>query len=310
MKPTRTAVVVGNPKPTSRTLAAAIHVARRARRRRPRAGRRPGHARRRRCSTGPTRTWPSWSREVGAADLVVVASRRTRATYTGLLKLFLDRFAGGTGLRGVAVPLMLGGGRPTRWRRSSRCGRCSPRSAGPCPDAGCTSSTAATTTRRRTPTGWPPRGRSSPPLPRRGRGVTARPSPRFTTNQDLDPARLREAFGIFPSGVVAVAAEVDGQLVGLAASSFTSVSLEPPLVSISIANVVEDLARPAPRRPPRGHRAGRPPRRGVPAAGRPGRAALRRDRASGSATTAPSPSTRGWPASTARSTARSRPGTT
>ncbi|MBZ5737586.1 flavin reductase family protein [Nocardioides mangrovi] len=58
----------------------------------------------------------------------------------------------------------------------------------------------------------------------------------FPTNQDLDPARLREAFGIFPSGVVAVAAEVDGAPVGLAASSFTSVSLDPPLVSFSVAN--------------------------------------------------------------------------
>lgn len=58
----------------------------------------------------------------------------------------------------------------------------------------------------------------------------------FRTNQDLDPLRLRAAFGIFPTGVVAVAAEVDGSIVGLAASSFTSVSLEPPLVSLSIAN--------------------------------------------------------------------------
>jgi flavin reductase (DIM6/NTAB) family NADH-FMN oxidoreductase RutF len=58
----------------------------------------------------------------------------------------------------------------------------------------------------------------------------------FPTNQDLDPARLRRAFGIFPTGVVAVAAQVGGQLVGLAASSFTSVSLEPPLVLLSIAN--------------------------------------------------------------------------
>lgn len=57
----------------------------------------------------------------------------------------------------------------------------------------------------------------------------------FPTNQDLDRTRLREAFGIFPTGVVAVAAEVDGQLVGLAASSFTSVSLDPPLVSINLA---------------------------------------------------------------------------
>lgn len=58
----------------------------------------------------------------------------------------------------------------------------------------------------------------------------------FTTNQDLDPARLREAFGVFPSGVVAVAAHLDGRDIGLAASSFTSVSLDPPLVSVSIAN--------------------------------------------------------------------------
>lgn len=57
----------------------------------------------------------------------------------------------------------------------------------------------------------------------------------FRTNQDLDPVRLRAAFGSFPTGVVAVAAQVDGQLLGLAASSFTSVSLNPPLVSINLA---------------------------------------------------------------------------
>lgn len=58
----------------------------------------------------------------------------------------------------------------------------------------------------------------------------------LATNQDLDPIRLRAAFGVFPSGVVAVATEVEGDLIGLAASSFTSVSLDPPLVSFSIAN--------------------------------------------------------------------------
>lgn len=68
------------------------------------------------------------------------------------------------------------------------------------------------------------------------------------TNQDLDPTRLREVFGIFPSGVVTVAAVVDGAPVGLTASSFTSVSLDPPLVSFSIANASKtwpDLRRAA-----------------------------------------------------------------
>lgn len=55
------------------------------------------------------------------------------------------------------------------------------------------------------------------------------------TNQDLDPGMLREAFGVFPTGVVAVAAMVAGGPVGLAASSFTSVSLDPPLVSVNLA---------------------------------------------------------------------------
>ncbi|MBF9067074.1 flavin reductase family protein [Streptacidiphilus fuscans] len=47
-----------------------------------------------------------------------------------------------------------------------------------------------------------------------------------------DTTSLRAVYGAFPSGVTAVAALVDGQPVGLAASSFTSVSLTPPLVSV------------------------------------------------------------------------------
>ena len=38
--------------------------------------------------------------EVGGADLVIVASPTLKGTYTGLLKLFLDRFAV-DGVRGV-----------------------------------------------------------------------------------------------------------------------------------------------------------------------------------------------------------------
>jgi flavin reductase (DIM6/NTAB) family NADH-FMN oxidoreductase RutF len=46
---------------------------------------------------------------------------------------------------------------------------------------------------------------------------------------------LRRAFASFPSGVTAVAAIREGRPRGLAASSFTSVSLDPPLVSVCIA---------------------------------------------------------------------------
>ncbi|GAA3388133.1 flavin reductase family protein [Cryptosporangium minutisporangium] len=51
-----------------------------------------------------------------------------------------------------------------------------------------------------------------------------------------DQQRLRQVFGTFPSGVVAVAALVSAAPVGLVASSFTSVSLDPPLVSFCIAH--------------------------------------------------------------------------
>ena len=50
-----------------------------------------------------------------------------------------------------------------------------------------------------------------------------------------DPAALRSAFAAFPSGVVAVAGLGSNGPVGLAASSYTSVSLDPPLVSVCIA---------------------------------------------------------------------------
>ena len=53
---------------------------------------------------------------------------------------------------------------------------------------------------------------------------------------ELSPTSLREAFGHFPSGVIAIAAEVDGTRVGLAASTFVPVSLDPPLVSFCVQN--------------------------------------------------------------------------
>jgi flavin reductase (DIM6/NTAB) family NADH-FMN oxidoreductase RutF len=49
-----------------------------------------------------------------------------------------------------------------------------------------------------------------------------------------DPKELRRVFGCFPSGVTAVCAMVDGVPVGMAASTFVGVSLDPPLVSVCV----------------------------------------------------------------------------
>lgn len=51
-----------------------------------------------------------------------------------------------------------------------------------------------------------------------------------------DGDQLRHAFGCFPSGVVVLCALVDGVPVGMAVSSFTPVSLAPPLVSVCMRN--------------------------------------------------------------------------
>nr|WP_319447459.1 MULTISPECIES: flavin reductase family protein [unclassified Mycobacterium] len=59
------------------------------------------------------------------------------------------------------------------------------------------------------------------------------------SSTDLSPASLREAFGHFPTGVIAIAAEVEGVRVGLAASTFVPVSLDPPLVSFCVQNTSE-----------------------------------------------------------------------
>ncbi|MCW2795548.1 NAD(P)H-dependent oxidoreductase [Nocardioides sp.] len=104
----RVAVVVGNPKPQSRTLAAAVLVAREL------SGAEPDLVVDLATLGASLLDWQDphiagLVAEVGGADLVVVACPTYKATYTGLLKLFLDRFAT-DGISGVAVPLMLGGG--------------------------------------------------------------------------------------------------------------------------------------------------------------------------------------------------------
>jgi flavin reductase (DIM6/NTAB) family NADH-FMN oxidoreductase RutF len=51
-----------------------------------------------------------------------------------------------------------------------------------------------------------------------------------------DPAQLRQAYGCFPSGVVAVCALDGEEPTGIAASSFACVSLDPGLVSVCVRN--------------------------------------------------------------------------
>ena len=50
----------------------------------------------------------------------------------------------------------------------------------------------------------------------------------------MDAAVLRQAFGCFPSGVTALCALDSGTPVGMAASTFTPVSLEPALVAFCV----------------------------------------------------------------------------
>ncbi|MER6490130.1 MULTISPECIES: flavin reductase family protein [Streptomyces] len=58
-----------------------------------------------------------------------------------------------------------------------------------------------------------------------------------TGSEQLDSRGLRDAFACFPSGVIALCALAqDGVPAGMVVSSFTTVSLDPPLVSVSVQN--------------------------------------------------------------------------
>lgn len=58
----------------------------------------------------------------------------------------------------------------------------------------------------------------------------------FETSDVHPTLVLRKAFSMFPTGVVAVCAMEGTTPVGMAVNSFSSVSLEPPLVSVCVAN--------------------------------------------------------------------------
>jgi flavin reductase len=50
----------------------------------------------------------------------------------------------------------------------------------------------------------------------------------------IDPTTLRRALGSFATGVTVISYEVNGEACGTTINSFTSVSLEPPLLLVSV----------------------------------------------------------------------------
>ncbi|MFG2658501.1 NADPH-dependent FMN reductase [Streptomyces sp. NPDC048425] len=102
-------VLVGNPRPGSRTLSAATLVAQTV------TGAAPDHViDLAELAPGLLRGDDAAVAEakatVQASSLVVVASPTFKATYSGLLKLFVDQFQGNNAWEGVlALPFMLGG---------------------------------------------------------------------------------------------------------------------------------------------------------------------------------------------------------
>ncbi|WP_063130973.1 flavin reductase family protein [Nocardia fusca] len=59
-------------------------------------------------------------------------------------------------------------------------------------------------------------------------------TPVKTGNTEHDTSRLRRLYGRYPTGVAALCALRAGKPVGIVATSFTPVSIEPPLVSICV----------------------------------------------------------------------------
>ncbi|MFV3112947.1 NADPH-dependent FMN reductase [Gordonia amicalis] len=103
-------VVAGNPKPASRTLTAASLLASTL------TGKDPDHVVDVVDLGAGLLGWGDAAvaeavETVAGSDLVVFASPTFKATYTGLLKLFLDQFSTSDGLQDVtAISLMLGAG--------------------------------------------------------------------------------------------------------------------------------------------------------------------------------------------------------
>lgn len=103
-------VVIGNPKPQSRTMAVAVALAEKL------VGNAPHQleiidlAEHSMDAFSSSERMTGLTEQVAASDLAVVASPTYKATYSGLLKAFLDRYPS-DGLSGLtAIPLLTGAG--------------------------------------------------------------------------------------------------------------------------------------------------------------------------------------------------------
>lgn len=50
----------------------------------------------------------------------------------------------------------------------------------------------------------------------------------------IEPTEFRRVLGVYPTGVCVVSGQVDGNAIGITVGSFTSISLDPPLVGFFI----------------------------------------------------------------------------
>jgi len=103
-------VVIGNPKPQSRTMAVALALADKLLANTPHQLETIDLAEHTRDAFSSSERMTGLTERVAASDLAVFASPTYKATYSGLLKAFLDRYPS-DGLAGVtAIPLLTGAG--------------------------------------------------------------------------------------------------------------------------------------------------------------------------------------------------------
>ena len=78
---------------------------------------------------------------------------------------------------------------------------------------------------------------------RTGGSVKEMPDARQRASRAFSPRQFRDALGLFPTGVTVVTARSPGgRLIGVTVNSFTSVSLDPPLILFNLARSLASLS--------------------------------------------------------------------